>query len=237
MGLGMNRQEAGVYLACLEVGESSASRIAKTMGVSRTNVYPVLTRLAEKGFVVIMIRKSRRVYRAQRPNRVASVYSNKLQTFVDLIPSLALFEKKEVNSLGLRFIETQKELQFFYREVLEEYKGKEYQCIGDISGWEATDPEFFAWFRRARARAKTRVRLLLSENSRKINPTEKSLLRECRYLPKEYVFRSNIVIYKDKILITGEDIFSLAVVIAIPAMVDIFRSMFEIIWANTKPEK
>jgi hypothetical protein len=37
-------------------------------------------------------------------------------------------------------------------------------------------------------------------------------------------------VFDDKILIISPDLTSLAIVIAIPAMVDIFKSMFEIIW-------
>ena len=41
-------------------------------------------------------------------------------------------------------------------------------------------------------------------------------------------------IFNDKILIISPHITSLAVVIAVPVMVDIFKSMFEIIWESTQ---
>jgi len=47
---------------------------------------------------------------------------------------------------------------------------------------------------------------------------------------KRNEFKSTLNIFKDKVLIINPESSSLAVVIAVPAMVDIFRSMFEIIW-------
>jgi hypothetical protein len=58
-------------------------------------------------------------------------------------------------------------------------------------------------------------------------------LRTFKYLPEKYVLKSTIDIYADKIVIIGPEIKALAVVVAIPAMVDVFRSVFEMLWGVT----
>ena len=49
--LGLNGNQARVLLALLQLGSASATQLARLSGVLRTNVYPVLNELAEKGLI------------------------------------------------------------------------------------------------------------------------------------------------------------------------------------------
>ena len=162
--------------------------------------------------------------------RVADYFEKKLDAFNNLVPMLESVEKKKLQITGLRFIETLHELKKFYNDVLDEYKNKEYFIIGSAPGWEGLDPEWFTQFRKKRGHANIKTRLLLSAESAKINPEDPKLLRIWKYLPAKHKFKSTIDIFKDKILIVSPELSSLAVVVAIPAMVDVFKSVFEIIW-------
>ena len=144
-------------------------------------------------------------------------------------------DKKQAEAIGLRFIETKEELKRFYEDVLVDYKNKSYRIIGNTSEWQGVDQDFFIQFRKDRAELNIKTKLLLSAGSKNINPTEKNLLREYKYLPEKFKFRSTMDIFKDKVLIISPDISSLAVVIGVPAMVDVFKSMFDIIWKSVKP--
>jgi sugar-specific transcriptional regulator TrmB len=231
---GLSDQEAQTYLSLLKIGGARASALAKEIGIKRTTVYPILKSLSEKGVVLVYFKKSQRFYYAQKPNILAALFEKKLEFFNSIVPTFLAIDKKQAEAVGLRFIETKEELKRFYEDVLIDYKNKSYRIIGNASEWEGVDQEFFIGFRKDRARANIKTRLLLSADSKNINPTEKNLLREYKYLPENYKFRSTMDIFKDKVLIVSPDISSLAVVIAIPAMVDIFKSMFEIIWENVE---
>jgi sugar-specific transcriptional regulator TrmB len=228
--LGLDDQEASVYLGLLKIGGSQASVIAKEIGIKRTTVYPILQGLAVKGMVNVYFRKNRHFYYAQKPDRVVGLFRKKIESFESIIPMLELMEKKQVMATGLRFIETIDELKQFYNGILDEYKGKQYLAIGNTAAWEGLEPEFFVNFRKQRAENKIKTRLLLTHNSSQLNPTEISLLREWKYLPSQYKFQSTIDIFDDKILIVSPEISSLAIVIAVPAMTDIFKSIFEMLW-------
>jgi sugar-specific transcriptional regulator TrmB len=231
---GLTEQEAQTYLSLLKIGGARASVLAKETGVKRTTIYPILKSLSEKGVVLVYFKKSQRFYYAQKPNKLAVLFEKKLEFFSNIIPTFEAMDKKQAEAIGLRFIETKEELKRFYEDVLLDYKNKSYRIIGNAAEWEGVDQEFFIQYRKNRASANIKTRLLLSANSKNINPTEKNLLREYKYLPEKHKFRSTMDIFKDKILIISPDISSLAVVIAVPAMVDIFKSMFEIIWDSVK---
>ncbi len=231
--IGLSPQEATVYLASLTLGPAAASAIAKEAQLKRTTVYPILKSLAKRGAVIVSFRKNERFYHAQRPQKLAQQYEKQLSVFNEFIPSLNRLEKKHAQLVGIRFIETTDELHRFYDDVLVEYKGKQYDVIGNARSWEMITPEYFKDYRRKRAALKITTRILLTEDSRPVNPTDAKLLRIVKYLPAPYTFKSIIDIYKDKILVVTPELTSLAVVIEIPAMTDIFKNIFSILWETT----
>lgn len=232
--IGLTEQEAETYLALLKIGGTTATILAKEIGIKRTTVYPVLKSLAEKGCVFVYFRKSKRFYYAQKPEKLVNLLEKKVEFFTSVLPSFESLDKKQAQTIGLRFIETKEELKQFYENILAEYPNKSYRVIGNAFEWESIDPEFFAYYRQSRGRLGIKTRLLLSADSKDVNPTDKSLLREYKYLPEKYRFKSTMNIFKDKVLIVSPHITSLAVVIAVPVMVDIFKSMFEIIWESVE---
>lgn len=228
--MGLSAAEAESYVYLLKNGGASATEIAQGTGLKRTNIYPLMKNLANKGFVTIFFRKKQFHFYAQPPQRIERYFERKLLSFQEILPQLISFDKKHAQQFGLRFIQTREELKEFYLEVLDEYKGRSYDYIGNTHSWGKIDPEFFSEYRFKRAKAKIKTRLLLTENSRSVNPKDKSLLRDWRYLPPEYNFISNLDIYDNQVLIQTPESNALAVVIAVPVMVDVFKATFEIMW-------
>ena len=232
VSLGLSVQEADIYVALLKQGGASASVLAQDIGMKRTTVYAILRNLTEKGFSSVYFRRGKRVFHDQKPHKVASLVEQKLKSFNEAIPFLESMDRSQVQKLGLRFIESKKELESFYNEVLIDQKNRGYRIIGSTPSWEGIDPDYFVKFREKRAKANIQTRLLLTAESKEESPTDKELLRQVRFLPKRYDFRSTLDIFDDKVLIVSPELSSLAVIVAVPAMVDIFNSIFEMLWEN-----
>lgn len=232
--IGLSKEESAIYLALLKLGGSIASVVAKETGIKRTTVYALLKSLANKGFVAMYYRKNKQLYYAEKPQRVAEYFESKIRNFTEIIPALESIGKKQVQISGIRLIETVNELKKFYCGVLVEYKNRSYCIIGNTNAWEGIESDFFRDFRVKRGRENISTRLLLTHDSQGLNPTEKELLREFKYLSAKYVFKSTIDIFDDKILIVSPELSCLAVVIAVPAMVDVFKMVFQIIWDLTE---
>jgi hypothetical protein len=146
-------------------------------------------------------------------------------------------EKKKLQIGGLRFIETLPELKKFYTDVLDDYKNKEYYVISTGKEWEGLDPEWFVQFRKDRGKNNIKTKLLLSPQFKEKNPIDPELLRTYKFFSAKYKFKATLDIYKDKILIVSPELSSLAVVVAVPAMVDVFRSVFEMLWDSLPENK
>lgn len=233
--LGLSEQETEIYLTLLKMGDLPASRIAKIVGLKRTTVYPVLQNLSIKSYIRVVYKNNLRYYQASSPQSIVSYMEKKINDFNSIIPILQSFEKSQAQSIGLRFIETKEELRNFYIDIINEYENRSYLVIGDTTAWQSVDVEFFRHqFPRERANANIKTKLLLTHNSKKLIPSDKTLLRTYKFLPKKYIFKSTIDVFDDKILIVSPEINALALVIAIPAMTDIFRSIFEFMWEHNK---
>src|SRR4030042_6777720 len=120
--IGLTQQEADTYLALLKLGGATATVLAKEIGIKRTTVYPILQSLAEKGCVFVYFRKSKRFYYAQKPEKLVNLLAKKVEFFNSALPLFESFDKKQAQTVGLRFIETKEELKQFYENILVEYK-------------------------------------------------------------------------------------------------------------------
>ncbi len=235
--LGLTDPETTVYLSLLKLGNAEAGIVAKDTGIKRTTMYDILSSLTKKGFATVYFKKNKRTFYPQKPQRIISLFEKKLEAFQNIVPQLQMFDKKQTQALGLRLIQTKAELEQFYLGVLSEYKNGTYCDIGNAVAWEVLAPDFFHAFRKDRAKHNIHTRLLLTHDSQPYNPTEASLLRSYRYLPDTLHFNSMIDIFPDKILIVNPYLATLGVVIAIPAMVDIFQSIFDFLWELVENEK
>ncbi len=231
--LGLPEQEASAYLALLKIGGSRASTLAREMGVKRTTIYAILKSLTAKNLALVYFRKSKRFYHAVSPDKISSIFEKKLEAFNGIIPYLQSVEKKEAQTLGLRFIETKEELKQYYQDILDDYgkkRNKEYYVISNDLSWENIDPEFFRKFRRNRAKAGIKIKLLISKDSQKSVDINEPLGREIKYFPSQYQLDCSIEILHDKVTIISHELKSIAVIVSIQPMVMAFKTIFEILW-------
>ncbi len=228
--MGLTDAEAGMYSVLLKIGASPASIIAQEAGIKRTTAYSLLQNLKEKGFAGGYYRDDRQFFYAERPERVAGRYEKRLKVFIESIPSMVKTGMLREEIHGVHPIATVAELKDFYRDILDEYKNKSYSIIGNSENWESLDQSFFTQFRKDRAHNKIKTRLLLDSRSAQINPEDASLLRKWKYVPEKYDLNGVIDIFDDKVLIISTELRSLALVIGVPAMVGMFKVMFQMLW-------
>ena len=67
---GLTRGESLVYLALLEIGESTSGPVIEQSGVSGSKVYEILDRLAKKGLVSFVIKEKTKYFQASPPRRI-----------------------------------------------------------------------------------------------------------------------------------------------------------------------
>lgn len=84
--LGLTDKEAAVYLAILELGESTVQPIAQAAGVKRTSVYYFIDHLVELGLIEVAVIRNRKHFKARSPEYLANLQQQRLAEIQEVIP-------------------------------------------------------------------------------------------------------------------------------------------------------
>src|SRR3989344_1666564 len=100
-GLGLSKSASKVYLSALELGESTASLLARTAKVKRTTLYSILEELKMRGVVAQTRRGKRTLYIAEAPAVLLKRAKEQIDDFQSSLPELeehrtAVFRRSRV---------------------------------------------------------------------------------------------------------------------------------------------
>jgi len=86
--IGLSEKEVKVYLACLELGETTVDRISKKSGIKRTTLYDIIDNLRDEGIVGSTIKTRRKYYFAIDPRDLLERIEQKKITLSSIMPRL-----------------------------------------------------------------------------------------------------------------------------------------------------
>ena len=93
--LGLNKNEARVYLGLLQKGQATAAELVKSIGVHRNIIYDNLEKLIGKGLVSYIIEGKKRKFIAEDPNLILEFLDDKkkdvekkIETAKEFIPEI-----------------------------------------------------------------------------------------------------------------------------------------------------
>lgn len=129
--LDLSANEAKVYLATLELGETSVERISKKSGVKRTTVYLAVESLSKKGLISQSRRKNKAFYYAENPQRLKSKLAEKLEAIDQLMPQLLSITNLIDNKPVIRFFDGEEGIKEVMRDVVDCSTGELYAWYED----------------------------------------------------------------------------------------------------------
>ncbi len=86
--VGLNEREAKIYSALLYLGPSNISDIAKKTGIYRPTLYATLPVLVERGIISVVLKKKRKLYTAESPEKLKQLFEVAAKAFDDALPVL-----------------------------------------------------------------------------------------------------------------------------------------------------
>ncbi|MDD5290120.1 MAG: helix-turn-helix domain-containing protein [Patescibacteria group bacterium] len=242
--LGLDENEAKIYLALLELGPALVTEIGQKADVGRTTCYDVLERLVKHNLVTYASgQAAKRKYSAMPPHNLVGFLERKhrqqekqLVELKEKMPELKMLYK-ETERPTVKFFEGVEGVKSIYAETLKA-KG-EILSVGDCEEWDT--PELSVWganYNRQRSKLKIKERVIIPAGEKTINwfidyPTTKKYT-EFRILPKEkinYLFYSEINIYDDKVVIALlKRPNRLGIMITSRQFANLLRALFEMAW-------
>lgn len=240
--LNITGNEARVYLACLELGPTTITKIARKAEVERATVYAILERLKDKGLVTISVKESDRHIQVESPDKLLILASHKKRAitekehqFKEILPDLLASVNQRGKQPKVRFYEDKEQFIQVFESILNEAKGEMYYLgntdvlVKSVS-WEYEK----RWIER---RVRKHIflhfmvfRSLLSQRHKKYDDEE---FRETRFLPKNMKFEASYLLWGNKIALWNP-VVPLAIAIEDEIIVKMFKEMFLGMWAKAK---
>lgn len=200
--LGLSPNEARIYTALVEYGESSIGAISIHAKVHRRNAHDAMNRLINKGLCFQIFSEGEHRYNAVDPQKFLELYAEREQKLQKILPELkAKFGKRVApeEAYIYRGYAGQKNI---FRDMLRE--GKDSYAIGAKGGWfdPKLDAAREAFFKEANRKGMHFIQLFDYEVKEKLPgfPERFPGKLKYRYLPKEYPTNSLIHIFGDYVL-------------------------------------
>jgi len=234
---GLSENEAKIYLATLELGQTSVSRIARQAEIKRTTVYLSLESLMQKGLVSAIKKDGKTNYFAEDPRDLERIMEKRKKEISDLIPQLLAFTNLIDNKPEIRYFEGDEGIKEVLMKTVEKPDQEILMMFSESYFSDFGDAFFEKVYRPERIRKRIASRTLMPDNTqmREFSNKSQQHLRQSKFLPPEF-FKINIEIllyeknsiavisYKEKFafIIESKDIHSS------------FKAIFETLWAGAK---
>ena len=240
--IGLTEGEIKVYLALLELGNSTTWNITKKSKISGSKVYEVLDRLANKGLVAHTVKNNVKYFEATPPERIID-YLEEKQKLIEsekneiqkIIPELIL---KQANSSKseVKVYTGFEGAKTVYEDAIQNLKKGD-----EILGWGLTEqPE--SWEKYFNEKEKIRDKkgvihkTIINEKYKSlINVRKKLSNTQIRFFPKEMEMPTAVEIWKNKVaifIITKEN--PLTILIESEAASESFKKYFHLMWNQAK---
>ncbi len=231
--IGLNKKEAKVYLACLELSEATVWQIAKKSGVKRTTVYDIIEILKDKGLISSVIKNKKAYYYAESPKKLENNLNEKKEILQGIMPELLSVANMMDKKPKIKYFEGAEGMKEVLRDTLNYPNQEMLAWFPEETTYEVGDDFFYREYIPKRIEKKIWVRALAPDTDAMIKLAEgdEKELRQTRLLPKEK-FNSTVAIElygKHKVLIVGYKENN-AIVIESEQIYTALKSMFEIMW-------
>jgi HTH-type transcriptional regulator, sugar sensing transcriptional regulator len=185
-GAGLNKNEATIYLTCLELGPSSIWDIAKKSGIKRPTCYVILDELTWKGLASSTFDGKRTIYSVDSPKQLLRTVERRQERLTQSLSQLEAVASKSPQKPVVRLYEGVQGVMEAYNNTLDRPKGSEILIYGTALV-EVNYKEFINDYiaNRVKKGISTRVILADTPENRQIATRNSGELRETRFLPEE----------------------------------------------------
>lgn len=239
--LGFSQKEAGVYLALLELGPSTATEIARKAGINRTTSYDILESLVGDGLLNLTGEAKIQKYSAESPEKVIKFLENKIKQAENrlneaqmLLPQLlSIFTTKEKPKI--KFYEGVEGMKEAFENTLNaEGEILAYAVGEDI--FKALSESYTREYFRKRVAKNIRVRVIAPDTpeSHAVTVNDKQELRTSLLVPRDkFYFSTETNIYNNCVMIASwREKF--AVIIESEEIAGAQKKIFELAWEGAK---
>ena len=235
MEYGLDEKEAILYMASLSLGDKGMSELAKKAGLKRTTAYVVFKSLENKGLMGSFKMKSGLKFVATPPEILIKKAQKQVQELQSLLPQLKALENKQDSRPKVAYYEGKEGYTIAAEDSLK-IPNSTLRSIGSL-----TEPHKVVgldydtkYYIPSRLKKHIFFRALYFKSQIEeevINRDHTIELREIRYLPENYVHKTSMLIYGDKVAIFSTKKELITVIIESEEIAESEKQKFDLIWS------
>ncbi len=239
--LHLSPNEAKVYLAVLEIGQTSIGEVMKKTGLHRSVLYETFNKLIGRKLVFKLTKQSVAHFQATDPERILDNAKTELSIAESLIPQL-----KQLKTTSLPEITTYEGVESYRKFWIESPKRMKPNSVDYVAGsigapWieilgQAGADKFI---RDSAARGITWKMIVFD-----IDDLEQSFLKrypefkvEYRHINKNVSKEGNFNIFGNESVILHSAVEPMIIEVKNPSLVRVFQNIFDLMWEGGEPVK
>lgn len=246
--IGLTSSEEKVYLALLELGDSTRGDIVNESGIAGSKVYEILRKLQEKGLVSIYMKDKVAHFKPTNPNQILSYLEKRKEKITtiekqakEMLPALLMKFNSSKDDQEVELLSGPKGLEVIFREQVGEMKkGETCYIIGGTWGTgeetESRVQNFFEKIHLMREEKGIKTKMLFNVSQK--GTTQKLYSKksypgtETRYIEHTSPVAINVYGNKTIIIIFGKKISAIHIHSADVA--SSFMEYFNLLWKTAK---
>jgi len=232
--IGLNANEAKVYLALLRLGQSKVNDIASKTGLPRTFVYEILKGLISKGLVSYVIISGVRNYEGADPSRLKSFIKEKEDKVDKILPELKEIKKETKEKPEVEMYEGKEGLKTILDDILKMKPNSVLYGISSSNIFKYLEYSFPNFIKR-RIKGKIFAKIIQEKTPELVGFLKelKKTYSEMRY--SDVLFPATTFIYEGKVaFLTMKEEYLIGILIKDKQLAETELKKFEILWKHVK---
>lgn len=198
---GLTEKEIKVFLANLELGQTTVNEIAKKSNTFRTYSYDILKSLIEKGLVRYFIKSGVKYFETVEPEKLIAILHEREDQIKSVLPELNALRAKTAEKPKVEFYEGKEGIKTIHEDIIK-IKPKEVLVYGNTGNHYEIMQWYFPRYVKERVKNKIKARVITERTElteEKIKSSEKKELRRTRFFPEGFTFPTLKYIYGHKV--------------------------------------
>lgn len=241
--IGLEENQAKVYLSCLQLGTSAVLNIAKDSNLKRPTVYLILDDLETRGLVNKIKKGKKTFYQAKSPDNLIENLSDKLKLAKDSLPVLKAIHNLDPEKPNIKIVEGVNGVRNIYNSIfnyLSHHPNEELLIFGALKdASENFQTSVVDYFYETMGKSKNLIREIGNDDhetrmyyrkSAMLNPQhEIRLIRDEGkfYMTDNMLYGNTLIIFSVK-----KEIF--ATIIESASIAETYRTLFNMAWRSGK---
>jgi sugar-specific transcriptional regulator TrmB len=238
--IGLEENEAKIYLALLELGETTIIPLSRRAGLPRTTCYFLAEKMAKRGFVSQTTRGAHTYLSAASPEKIKELAilreqeaKTQRELAEKLIPKLLVLSEQAPEKPKIQYFSGKQGLRAILEDLLTSGAVKDYYFWSVKKCIEVVGENFIKDWVKRRIKAgifSYAIRVKSEENLLTTFKSSRKKMREVRFAPLDSNFPAYLAVYKNRVAFITSKKEGFGLIIESDDFAATIKAIFDIVW-------